>query len=321
MNLNNKIIETLIKEGDYEYVYELLSEYFLDPNTKNRLYYNILKMTEHMKVIKNAKYYDLPKVEYEYDYGLRRFYEAIKSKDYQEAYKLTTDCIKYLDDTNQSTYEMYLYQLILKDLVDMQKKKIEICKPKITIKNNISKLATINNKNKDFNISMIPEIKNLINEILENSDKADFDCKQFIYMSEIISMIEIVSKYKYIDRTYFSNLNREFENKPTFYELLYYGDYIRSYEYLKRKENRDIVISEGNYLYTKLIFKLLKLLNELIQKNSKDNFNNKCLSDKIQESFDFYDFEKATDIYLNSNIKKDEEVISELLILGKYTRS
>lgn len=321
MKINNKIIETLIKDGDYEYLNVLLSEYFQNPNAKNRLYFNILKMTDHMKVIQNASYYNLPKVEYEYDYGLRRFYEALKGKDYQEAYKLSFDCIKYLTDTRQSTYEMYLYQTILKELSYQQKEKTNASNKKILIKNNISKLSTINKENKYLNFESIEEIKKIVNNILENGEETDLNCTQFIYILEIISMIETVIEYKCIDKTYFLNLNKKFETKPTFDELLYYGDYIRGYEYLKQKENRDFIISENNYLCTKIIFKLLKFLYELVQKNTKDKYNSVSLSNKIQESFDFYDFEKSIDLYMNDSIKKDEEVIAKLLILEKYSKN
>ena len=163
---------------------------------------------------------------------------------------------------------------------------------------------------------IIPEIKRLIEEIVDANQ--DIDCIQFIYMLEIISMIEQVRDYKFIDRAYFCNLNREFEYKSDFYEKLNYGDYIRSYEYVIKKENREELIKNSPSLNVKITFKLLKLLNELIETNDKHKFGPSSLTDKMSDLLAFDETEKAIDEYLDSDIPKDEEVIARLLIMDKY---
>jgi len=315
MKLNSKIIETLILEKDYGYLKELLEEFFSVPNNKNRLYFNVLKTLEHLEVIEQSIYYELPNVKYENDRTqcLKRFGEAMKYKDFQEAYELIDDCIKFLIKHKQSTHEMYIYKLLLEDMMIIQKEKIEACKPKMILRDNIKQLREIN---KEFNILIIPEVKRLIEEIVYTNE--DIDCTQFIYMLEIISMIEQVKNYRYIDRSYFSNLNKEFENKPDFYEKLSYGDYIRSYEYIIKKENREKLIKNSPSLNVKLTFKLLKLLNELIENNDKHNFKPNLLADKIADLLAFDETEKSLEEYLDSDLPKDEEIIARLLIINKY---
>ena len=318
MKLSEKLIENMIINREYEYLQDLLKEFFLIKNNKNRLYFNVLKTLEHLDVMEDAVYYDLPNVKYENDRTqcLKRFGEAMKEKDFQEAYKLVDDCMEFLRKHNKSTHEMYIYKILLEDVAFRQIEKAKNCKSQLTIKENINSLRKISQENKEFNINLIPQIKQLIEEIINIDD--GIDCMQFIYMLEIITMIESVIKYKFMDRSYFCNLNREFENKPDFYEKLNYGDYIRSYEYIIKKENREKLIKSSPSLNVKLIFKLLKLLNELIESNDKHKFKPNAFSDKIADLLIFDETEKALDEYLVSDMPKDEEVIARLLIMDKY---
>lgn len=329
MYINNKIVEKLIKEKKYDELLDLLHQYFSTHDHSNKFYFYILRMVEQMDYIKALRYYSRPKVVYEYDYNysLKRFHEAIKYRDYEEAYYLSDGCIQYLNKTNQSTYQISIYQLVLEDLVKIQHEKYEETNKKIQNKRKterktksfdvlFKKLVDINTSYvKNFNETAISELKEVIDNILEINKKEDFGCMQLNYMKEIISLIEQIKEYKVVDENYFYNLDKD---QTDFYNLLANGDYISAFEYIRQKNNKDKLSQNRNTLYTNIFLKLLKYLNRQLKNNKYKACDYRLTSEIIKEQLEYENYEQCLDTYINSNLKTDEEVISKVLILDNY---
>lgn len=318
--LDNHTLKKYVEKKDYTRL-----ETMLDGVTYNddRLLFNVLKLIRNMKEIENKEYYGLPKVDYTSSElsGFDRFYTAINKKDFMEAYKLTTDCINYLERKGKSTFEMEIYQKVLEDVVKVQKRKLRIIEGKKM--HSISKsLELVDKQYSYFSLEYINRLEQIISK----------------YKVTIVSYTDKQEHFKNFDKILFAiknAINDEQTNNNNFKATTFLPsdgieqflgcvkleNYSTAYMIAKNKCFKEEMSQQEDKVLYEIYIKLLTVLNEiLIYNRQKDKFelkqvlpNEKVIEQELERAIQEGDIKRAKQYLIEYNlILKDHKKVRKV---------
>ena len=193
---------------------------------------------------------------------IKRFFESIKFKDYQEAYYLTFTCEKIARNKEEFTIFRYLLEDILECINQLEKEKLR--KEKLTeINHKIDSFV----KNKELMENQLNTLEELIKEKLELCKEEEITYNQ--YTLELIDTLKR-SKEENITISNFEQFTYEEKDiEKKFFKALSIGDYIQALNIIKEKK---LPYNSNFSLYKSLLIELDKQLknNEQTPANNKE---------------------------------------------------
>lgn len=249
-----------------------------------------------------------------------RLFEAIRIKNYREAYNFTQIILSYKNDSEVLMYSKILLEIINKiDKNYEEKNKLEFNKISLNLYKELIWIVKNNQIiSEDVLNTLISKLDLLYNTYLDYN--VDPTIISFIY--DIINLI-LYCQENNIDENYFniiadSNLNAN-EN---LYNCLSNGDYISSIDILANR-NFKYELNDFPFHYLKLVKLLLNILYNNLNKTYKIEYeqNGDILNlSYFKELIENEKFDEALDFYLNNkavidNHELEIDVVSLLLTI------
>lgn len=259
-------IAQLINKREYEQVKNILEEKLnQEYNNTYSLALKLIKTMEKIKSTGTVYQEKNPTYTYTEQNPIKRFFESIKFKDYQEAYYLTFTCEKIARNKEEFTIFRYLLEDILEYISQLEEENIR--KEKLTdINHRIGKFT----KNKELSEDQLNTLEELIKEKLELCKE-----EEIVYNQYTLELIDTLKRSKEGNITIsnfeqFTSVEKDIEKN--FFKALSNGDYIQALDIIKRKNWS--YSSYRNYfpLYQSLLIELdrqLKNNEQTIAKNKE----------------------------------------------------
>lgn len=287
--LENKIIEYTINElidlihnKEYEKIQLFLEEYLKKNN--NRTYFLALKLIKNLNTINKKETIfqeENPNYLNSTYQPFRRFFEALRYRDYEEAYEMVLVCEELGKNKEEFTVYRYIIEDILNSIKQMEKKKQED-------EENNRRKKEIENKNaklgefvyiKNQTAENIKTIETLIEEKLNLYNEDD---EEIIYNEYYLEMIEMLKEIKKLGlvKENFEQFTYDGENiEDNFFKAINEGDYISALSIMESKEWYQITENSSNKkylpLYRNLLINIRNQLNENESSKRKRN-NDEC---------------------------------------------
>ncbi len=256
-------IAQLINKREYEQVKNILEEKLnQEYNNTYSLALKLIKTMEKIKSTGTVYQEKNPTYTYTEQNPIKRFFESIKFKDYQEAYYLTFTCEKIARNKEEFTIFRYLLEDILECINQLEKEKLR--KEKLTeINHKIDSFV----KNKELMENQLNTLEELIKEKLELCKEEEITYNQ--YTLELIDTLKR-SKEENITISNFEQFTYEEKDiEKKFFKALSIGDYIQALNIIKEKK---LPYNSNFSLYKSLLIELDKQLknNEQTPANNKE---------------------------------------------------
>lgn len=268
----------LIYNRKYPEVKALLSS---QTNSDNKTYQDILNMIRYMDNLKNTNFIKEEKLHfYKNDPTsyVKRFFEALNYRCYEEALSLVDDCIDISSRYNCSE-KFIIYKYLLEDIVTLKEEILE----------NQARLEKL--KNIKYNQKSIIYKRQISQEDIVNLEKVTLEKfalateNETIYDGHILEMIETlrnIQAYNLDENSFETFTYTETDIIEKFMKAISLGDYQAAYEISKdEKWNKEINKSENrDYLliYKKLLFQINKGI-----KNNSLPFEYKDIQEPLEE--------------------------------------
>jgi len=255
-------IETLtqlIKDKKYQQVAELI-----ESESDERLSRCLFKMVEDIKALNDKTYVDAePPVYQTEEYKIfKRFFEALKYRDYQEASCLVEKCLKVSKTYQNDVSELMIYQYVLEDIIKLREKLEEEERQEVKQRELKERQESILNKEtlteKDF-----VKLENITNQLLDTNEIA-----HALRIKQMLNTIQVIDEFDLDDNSFAKFEYSEKDILEKFLKAIDLGDYQTAYKMAKEEkwchENQSSKNQAEHLMYKKLLY----IINDKLDSSS-----------------------------------------------------
>lgn len=310
----------LIYDKKYEEVKNILNN---QTDSDNKTYQDILSMSRYIDNLKNTNFIKEEKLHfYKNDPTsyVKRFFEALNYRCYEEALSLVDDCIDISSRYNYSE-KFIIYKYLLEDIITLKEEILE----------NQSRLEKL--KNIKYNQKSIIYKRQISQEDIENLENATFEKldlateNEKVYDEHILEMIGTLRKIQ--DFNLDENSFEAFTYTETgiiekFLKAISLGDYQTAYQISKdeiwnkeinKSENRDYLL-----IYKKLLFHINRTIKNnslpLEYKDNQESLDNNPILEQLatlKKLVKKRKFTTAYNYYQEQNLEGVSEELDQIL--------
>lgn len=278
-------IYELVYQRKYQQLESLLSQ-LLNQSQDDKTYFFVLKMIRDKNNISQVmKTFDSEKIIYSssQDDIFKRFFEALRYKDYTSAYSFVKKCEDVIKRRGSSDLEFTIFRYMIEDILEEIEKyneNLEI----YTVQKQIDPYLASD----DLSQEKLMELHSLLSremELLSEKQTGVVEENDSVYMAyaiELIEMCELISK-NHLSADYFEKFLYEEKDLVTvFMKAMSLGDYLTASEIIF---NDDWLKETKNHLQKKYFIFYKKMLSKMtreFKKQEKIVYSNK--EDILEES-------------------------------------